>query len=659
MEKEIKLKKLRMNHFKAFRDFEVNFSDRTVISGRNASGKSTIFDAWSWLLFGKDSLGSADFQIKTLDENGNVIEKVDHEVYGELEINGSITTLKRILRENWVKPKGQEVEYLKGNETKCFFDGVPISVGEYQKRVNDIVDENIFKLITNTSYFHSLKKEDRRNILISLAGDISDDEIAKNNGDLSEIVELMKTSSNEDIKKRIAAEKKRINAEAMEIPIRISELQRNMPEVVDFKAIEKKINGKKKELSEIDKLLSDEQEKVKAKINKANKKRKEIGELRLQQQDILIEAELESARLASEKNKDFLNFGSILKDKLDKSSRAEKRVLEKKNDISDINYKISELNREREKLVEQWKEESAKQYVKKDGCLICPLYNHECTDNEALFKFSQGTTDAEAEFNARRSKRIAEINEQGLSVKDKISANTKALSEYEKELLSLKSEHESIFEDYTAFSNLTPVEYKPEPVIKENIPEWAELEAKINSINVKEVEFDNSELNEKRKSIEDEISTLQAELIKKVQIENTFKRIDELQKEQRRLAQALSEQESIENKLLKFNKIKMEEVGKRVNDKFKYVTFKLFDKTLDGNDFETCETLIDGVPYFSANNAARINGALDIISTVCEYNGIFAPIMIDNSESVNEIIPTKSQLILLEVTKGNFTINNK
>ena len=168
MEKVIKLRKLRMIYFKGFKDFEVDFNDRTVISGMNASGKSTIFDAWSWLLFGKDSLGNADFQIKTLDENGNVIEKVEHEVYGEIEINGSITTLKRVLRENWVKPRGQGYEYLKGNETKCFFDDIPLSVTEYQKRINEIVDEILFKLITNTNYFHSLKKEDRRNILVTL-----------------------------------------------------------------------------------------------------------------------------------------------------------------------------------------------------------------------------------------------------------------------------------------------------------------------------------------------------------------------------------------------------------------------------------------------------------------------------------------------------------
>lgn len=507
MEKEIKLRKLRMIYFKGFKDFEVDFSDRTVISGRNTSGKSTIFDAWSWLLFGKDSLGNADFQIKTICD-GEVIEKVDHEVYGEIEINGSITTLKRVLRENWVKPRGQEHEYLKGNETKCFFDGVPLPVTEYQKRVDDIVDENLFKLITNTNYFHSLKKEDRRSILVSLAGEIANVDVAAKGKGLEEIVELLNTSSIEDIKRRIAAEKKRIKDELEDIPIRIDELKKNMPEAVDVKSIEKQITSKKAELSVIEQTLSDRQEAVKKQIDSANEKRKQVGNLRMKQQDIIIEAGLDATRIASEKNKDFHNYKIVLEEKSDRVKRAERKIVEKKSDISDINQKISEFNKEREKLVGQWKEESAKKFTQKDGCLICPLYNHECKDNEALFKFSQGETDAEQEFNSRKSKRLAEINESGLKIKEKIEAYRKTLTTHETELLSMKSDYESLYSDFQAFEKMTPVEYKADPVVKENIPEWVELENQIKAIKIEEVVQDNSDLSERKIRINDEVIKL-------------------------------------------------------------------------------------------------------------------------------------------------------
>ncbi|MDD2300885.1 MAG: ATP-binding protein, partial [Fermentimonas sp.] len=614
MEKVIKLKKLKMVYFKGFKEFEVDFGDRTEISGRNTSGKSTIFDAWSWLLFGKDSLGSADFQIKTLDENGDVIERVDHEVYGELEINGSITSLKRVLRENWVKPRGQEHDYLKGHETKCFFDGVPLSVGEYQKRVNDIVDEKLFKLITNTNHFHTLKQEERRNILVSLAGDISNDEIASQGKGLDEIVELLNTSSSEDIKRRIAAEKKRIKEAQEEIPIRIDEIKREMPMAVDFELIKEKIETKKTELIKIDKLISDRQESVKSQIEEANKKRRQIGELEAKKQDIVIEAGLEATRVASEKNKDFYNYESVLNEKKDKVDRAERRIKEKQKDLEEISVDITKLNSQREALVSQWKAENSNIYTKKDGCLICPLYKHECSDSEALFKFSQGMTDAENEFNSQKIKRLTEINEKGIKVKVNIEKKSALLETFKEELKSLTTDYNSLKEDYEAFSKMKPVKVEAETVIKENIPEWVELNERIKSIKIEEVKQDNSDLTEKKAQINDEIVKLSIELNKKVEIENSFKRIDELTNEQRVLSQALTEQERIEFKLLQFNKLKMAEVDKRVNGKFKYVTFKLFGKTLEGNEFETCETLVNGVPYFSANNAGRINAGLDIIN---------------------------------------------
>jgi DNA repair exonuclease SbcCD ATPase subunit len=648
--KDIRLKRLRAIYFKGFKDFEVEFKDRTIISGRNRSGKSSVFDALMWLLFGKDSLGNTDFDIKTLDEKRRVIEKVDHEVYAELEINGAVTTLKRVLRENWVKPLGQENEILKGNEVKCFFDGVPVSVGDFQKRVSEIVDENLFKLITNISYFHSLKREDRRSILLSLAGDISNDDIAREN-DLGDIAELLKNSSSEDLKKKISAEKKRIKEELDHIPIRIDEIKKNMPEAVNFDAISKEIEQKKTELSKIDKQINDRQESVKAQIEEANKKREIAGNLRMKQTDIILNARQDAVKEATEKNRDFYNYQEILKEKQEKVVRYERRVLEKKNDISEAHRLIGELKKEREKLVEQWKAESAKVYADEldDSCPFC---GHVFTDEEKLETRQSG----EAEFNKIKSEKLAKINKAGLSLKERIINHEKTLSEMEKELLSVKSEHEAACQDFDTFSKITPARVESKTVVKEEIPEWVELERQINSIEIEDVKQDNSDLIEKRKNLNDEIVSLSVELNKKEQIENSFKRVDELESEQRTLSQSLSNKEKIEFRLLSFNKLKMEEVDRRIKEKFKFVKFKLFDKTYEGNEFETCETLIDGVRYWSSNNEGRINAGLDIVNAICEHNGVYAPVFIDNAEGVNEFITTKSQLIELRVTTGDLTI---
>ena len=120
------------------------------------------------------------------------------------------------------------------------------------------------------------------------------------------------------MKRKILAEKKRINDELKDIPIRIDELKRGMPEAIDFKLIEEKIEAKKSELHEIDKMLSDRQESVKKHIEEANQKRKQIGELRLKQQDIIFKAEMEAEKIANSKNRDFVNYSQFLEDKKEK-----------------------------------------------------------------------------------------------------------------------------------------------------------------------------------------------------------------------------------------------------------------------------------------------------------------------------------------------------
>jgi len=244
----INLRKLKLSYFKGFRSFEIVITgDTAVIAGKNATGKSTIFDAFLWLLFGKDSLGNADFQIKTV-ENGKEISRVEHTVEGVLEIDGHKTTLTRTLKENWIKPRGAEKEILKGNETLCLWDGVPISVSEYQKKISEIIDEKTFRLITDLRYFHSLKTDERRSILIALAGDISDDAILNSVDEFAELIEILKNSNYSDLIKKINAEKKRIKESINAIPIRIDEIYKSMPESIDFITVGVLLNNKNRRI---------------------------------------------------------------------------------------------------------------------------------------------------------------------------------------------------------------------------------------------------------------------------------------------------------------------------------------------------------------------------------------------------------------------------
>lgn len=157
-------------------------------------------------------------------------------------------------------------------------------------------------------------------------------------------------------------------------------------------------------------------------------------------------------------------------------------------------------------------------------------------------------------------------------------------------------------------------------------------------VNIRELEGKRSELN--------------AQLAKFANIEANQKRVTELEEQQQQLAE---EYEKLEHQLFlieEFIRTKVDLLNERINSKFKYARFKLFDMQINGGLAETCETLFNGVPYGSGlNNAAKINVGLDIINTLSEHYGLTAPIFIDNAEAVTKFIETNSQLVSLVVSE--------
>ena len=148
--KEIKLKSLSIRQFKGITSLDIDFKeDENTIKGDNATRKSTIFDSVTWLLFGKDSADRQAFDITPLDANNKPIEKVDTEVLGVLLVDGVPLPLKRVHHQKWVKRRGTTETIFEGNETKFTFDDVPVSAGDYKKKIDEMVDERLFKLITS------------------------------------------------------------------------------------------------------------------------------------------------------------------------------------------------------------------------------------------------------------------------------------------------------------------------------------------------------------------------------------------------------------------------------------------------------------------------------------------------------------------------------
>ena len=653
--KTIILQSLKLVYFKGIKQLEVNFNPEiTDISGANETGKTTLMDAFIWVLFGKDSTGSAQFDIKTLNSDNTVIEKVDHEVTAVLLVDGRKLELKKIYRENWVKRRGELDTIMQGHETVCYFDEVPVQIGEYNRRINDILDESTFKLITNPSYFNSLKWNDRREVLIKMAENVTDDYIVSLNPSFADIIANLNGKTVADLKAKTAQQRLTIKKELDQIPTRIDEVKKGTPEPLDYNDIFMVAGMTESKIKEIDTQIQDKQKANDTQYQIQAGKRSEINSLKTKQTQVIFDAKSKAQKTAMDANEDYNEKNNKIQTLSNDWRRVDNELKSLRIDFLNVGQQFEQCNTKRNELRNQFNEVKEATVTVNSDHLICPLFKHECDSNFAIGQFRNSNETAIENYNLSKIAKLESIKNDGLAQKSKMDNLVKSsdiiqgeISKAETKLAELEKAIKDLREVVSGMSI-----QQPEAIVLENLKDWIELQDQITAIEKELTDYvpvNNSELVTKRNELQSELDTLKLQLATKDQIEKADKRIDELNKEARTLSQQIADLEKIEYDLLQFSKAKMNEIDKVINSKFKYVRFKLFDVQINGAEIECCEVLRKGIPFSSDNHAGQVNSGLDIINGLCEHYGVVAPIFFDNSESVNNFIPTKSQLILLRV----------
>lgn len=644
---KITIKQLSLNNFKGIKSLEINFKHITDIFGENAAGKTTIFDAFTWLFFGKDSTDRKDFELKPLDKDGKPTQKVDVEVSALIDVDGKEIEVKKVLREKWVKKRGDLVPVFQGNENLFYWNDVPVQLKQYQEKISDLINENIFKLITNPLYFNSLKWQDRRSVLLEIAGEISNNELAALNPDFEPLIKILKDKTLEEYKREVAAKKKKIKDDLHAIPTRIDEITRNMPEAADFKALRKTIDAKEKEIAEIDNALQD-----------ATRVMQSAFEAKRKQQNDLHELKTKAANLKSDIRSKFLDAHNKRKENISRLE-SEVRLIQSglnanESAISSHTESVNRYNGELETLRHQWIEENNRQLVFDENKFICPTCERDLEEEKIAEKKETLTSN----FNTDKAKKLADIVAKSEKIKISIQGYQAKMKECEAELserrVKIESLQNSLQDAISEHNNITAnseAEFNNELDSNKEYAETLASIAEMESAVQEEVKAeDNSELKEKKSSLKIEVDTIKRQLNDEETIKGLVTRRNELEEEEKTLAQQLADLEGSEYLAEQFTKAKMDTLVQRINGRFKYVTFKMFDIQINGGEVECCETLVNGVPFPDANNAAKINAGLDIINTLCEHYGVYAPIFIDNRESVNQLIDCNSQVVNLIVS---------
>lgn len=648
--KNIIIKRMHLLNFKAFKDFSIEFNEHiTTIQGRNGSGKTTIFDAFTWLLFGKNSDDRKDFGIKTKDANGNVIENVPHEVSAVLLVNGEEITLCRRLIEKWQKKRGSAVAEFTGNTEERLFNDVPCSVKEWSEKIDNICTEQVFKFITNPLYFNQQKTDVQRAMLFRMAGNISDDEIAADSEDFRALLDKLTGKTLDEYKKEIAAKKKRIKAETDTIPDRIDERKRDMPEASDWDAINASIAEKKQQKEEYEAQIADASQAYSAANDERMQKVKMLSDLK--QQRATLENDI--------KNKVQAGYHKALQEKREvdyKISDLSQEINRKKEQLARDRKNLESWAAYREKLIAEWKEINAETLQFNEDEFRCPTCHRPFEPDEIEAKQQEMTQ----RFNARKANELAENSKVGKANTERMHELEASIKETEAAIAAKTEELENM--RYHAACNVNPICPDATPTIEADAA-WLQLSKQIAEIEAetqKPIEMaNNADLKERCKQIDNEIYALNAILANKGIIERNNARIAELEKQLRTQSEELAELEGIEFTIAEFTKARIEAVDKRINGMFSLVKFKMYEKQINGGEVETCIATVDGIPYSDLNDAKKVNAGLDIINAICKFEGITAPIFCDNAESVNKLLDTASQQIRLVVTfDENLIIKN-
>lgn len=634
---QIKISNLKLKNFKGIKNLEINFEGKNAnIYGKNATGKTTVFDAFKWLFFDKDSSDRKDFNIKTLDENNKPIHFLEHEVEAILLIDGVDMTFKKMLKEKWVTKRGETQQEFSGHETSYWIDEVPVKKKDYEEKINSLVPESLFKLITDPLYFNKqLKWQERREILTNISGNqITDEEILNANEEFKTLQQNLNGRSIEDYNKVVASKIKDLNNEKEKIPIRIDELTNTLitEHDINYEELEKEKANCKVEIQKIDAEMIDIQTRAKENMKKADQlaaAKNELNALKLkletehskQQSEATIKLESEKAILESRKR----NLAAELEERKQKVENAESS---------------------KQELYKKWDELLNTKLEFDPNSFICPTCKREypAEKKEEL----KGTFINN--FNEHKESEKQRINKEGQALNSVIEENRNKIEEIqetiqktEKELLDINTKLE---ENAKEQSNIGPFDVTKLPQYQEKIKQVEELQTAISKI----VQSDTTEISNKKAKLVDQINEIDKKLNERDTQEKTKARIEELEAEEESISQKVQELEAQQYQIEEFTKTKVELLENTINSNFEIVRFRLFDTQINGGLVECCDTLVNGVPYADVNNAHKILAGLDIIKTLSRFYNTSAPIFIDNRESINSLHTISAQIISLIVT---------
>lgn len=627
----ILLKSLDLVHFKCFNVLHLDFHEGVNnIYGENAAGKTSVYDALTWLLFNKDSAGGARPDIKPHGAPAGTMP----EVTAVLEVDGEPLKLRKVLREKWEKPRGSSIERYAGDTRDYYIDDVPLAENEYKRRIAELIDEKQFKLLTDvwavTSKMHW---KDRRTLLAEICGLPEDKQLLAAAPQFAELNEKVGRRTVDEFKSVLTKQRKDMNANLNTLPVRVDECSRMVGELesLDFAAAH----------MESDRLQT-ERERLQGEIVKlsnntlAAQARNERDALQVQLRELEAEnaAHLASQRVPVEDETPALT--AALDRAKHEADRLTRTIAQERDLVLNGETRLDDYRA-------RWRAIDAEVFT-----------DEHCPTCGQVFP-AERLAESRAAFAEHQKQRKDALLEDSKMVKQGIAAAKDRLLTAE---TALKTAQDELQKAQIALDSYTP----PVEVVPENLPDYDRRKGAILTLIAdadKRIDRLNSDTEQERRRLETALSAVTAEklthdavLAKEQTLADTRRRIANLQAEQRTAAAEVEQMDRLIAMCEEFTRYRVQAITESVNSKFRLTRWRLFTEQVNGGLADCCEPMDrNGSTFEGTNNAMQINIGMDIIDTLSAHFSRRVPLFVDNAESVAHLQPIGSQVVRLVVSE--------
>jgi DNA repair exonuclease SbcCD ATPase subunit len=599
---------------------EYQFKDLTNVSADNGRGKSRLYRAFLWCLFGKDDNGKSDFDVFTI-ENG---EYTNANASVSVTLQEGRNTYK--LTTECVQKRTKQGEY-NGSTTRYYLNDVPMGTkAEYQEFVNNLVDEATFRMVTNPTYFLSLAWKDQREKLFEISN-ASDIEI-QGFDNLKNLALPLET-----YRKGLIAEKNKLNNligtenKKGELDVRIEQTTQFIRDEEELTEVAKHAKKLEKQLKDIDAILSNKSEDAVVTIQEKIIELEQIKLVKQQETQAQInKAYEESKRLKAQLNGTLGTKQDTLTILQGRITLQEKNVVKLENELK---AQREEYSKER---VGTFKDE-----------VICPIIGTPCKDTDVL-------SNANMNFIKSQMKKLTELKNAGQEKAKLVEKEKNILKQIYEDVAKTQGEIDEIKKQLETIVEPVYVELADVPFDKDIEDEIAKLTTEMNSLIV----TDNSAMVEQRAVIDEDLQECRNQLMTKETNAIYRNEIAKLEKQKEKCVAELYEVQRKIDEVEAYNKARIDLSTEKINSMFENVQFQLYKNNLVGTTEECCIARNKkGVKIANTNTAQKIQAGLEIINVLSQKAKVYAPIFIDNRESITTIPQMNCQIINLIKTTDN------